>query len=204
VSPKLRRSGGAEIIVVSGLPRSGTSLMMSLLGAGGIELLTDGVRQADVDNPRGYFELEPVKALATDNTWLGSARGKAIKVISALLEHLPRDERYKVVFMRRELDEVLESQARMLERRTATRAARDAELRAEFAAHIAATERSLRGDPAFDVHPVSYSALLDEPAIELARVARFLGRELDEVAMRRCIDPALRRNRGGSEILEVP
>lgn len=178
--------------------------MMSLLGAGGIELLTDGVREADADNPRGYFELERVKSLATDNTWLGSARGKAIKVISALLEHLPREHRYKVVLMQRDLDEVLESQARMLERRGVASAARDAGLEAEFAAHLSATERSLRGDAAFDVHPVSYAALLGAPATEIARVARFVGVELDQIAMRRCVDPALYRCRGGSKIPEVP
>ena len=178
--------------------------MMSLLGAGGIELLTDGVRQADADNPRGYFELERVKSLATENAWLGSARGKAIKVISALLEHLPREHRYKVVFMQRDLGEVLESQARMLERRGVIGAARDAGLEAEFAAHLSATESSLRSDPAFDVHPVSYAALLGAPATEIARVARFVGGELDEVAMRQCVDPALYRSRGPSEIPEVP
>lgn len=186
-----------DIIVVSGLPRSGTSLMMNMLGAGGIELLTDGVRRPDVDNPSGYFELERVKSLARDATWLESARGKAIKVITVLLRHLPRAYRYKVLFMRRELDEVLASQARMLEHRGMPRSPDgDAALRAEFAAHLAATARLLRDDAAFEAHDVSYARLLAAPSVELEGVVRFLGAELDVAAMRACID--------GSKVAEVP
>lgn len=178
-----------DIIVVSGLPRSGTSLMMNMLDAGGVELLIDGVRRADVDNPAGYFELERVKSLATDTAWLGAAQGKAIKVISALLRHLPRTFKYKVLFMRRDLDEVLASQARMLEHSgTPSSRSGDAALRAAFVAHLAVTERLLREDSAFDVHDVSYATLLDAPDAELERVLRFLGVDLDRAAMLTRID----------------
>lgn len=176
------------IIVVSGLPRSGTSLMMRMLEAGGIELVTDGVRQADVDNPSGYFELERVKSLARDGAWLGEASGKAIKVISALLKHLPRAHHYKVLFMRRDLDEVLASQARMLEHRgTARDPEGDDALRREFTAHLAATESLLRDDAAFELLDVRYAALLDTPDVELARITAFLDADLDRAAMRACI-----------------
>jgi len=194
------RARPTEIIVVSGLPRSGTSLMMNMLRAGGLEIMTDGVRQPDVDNPLGYFELERVKSLATDSAWLGSARGKAIKVISALLQHLPKAHQYKVVFMRRDLDEILESQARMLEHRGRPRDPSEARLRMDFTAHLAAIGGLLRGDAAFEVHDVSYLHLVESPEAETARVASLLGRDLDRVAMRRCIDPALYRVRRGSEV----
>lgn len=111
-----RRLFGARkpspIIVVSGLPRSGTSMMMQMLAAGGIEVVTDERRQADTDNPRGYFEFEPVKALAeeVDLAWLDEARGKAIKIISDLLQYLPANHTYKILFMERNLQEVLTSQ----------------------------------------------------------------------------------------------
>lgn len=190
----------AEIIVVSGLPRSGTSLTMGMLRAGGMELVTDGVRAADVDNPRGYFELERVRALATDSAWLEAARGKAVKVISALLGHLPRTHRYKVLFMRRDLDEVLESQARMLEHRGVARdPAGDPPLRVELALHLAAIDRMLREEPAFEVHDVSYRELLGAPEPTIAAIVRFLGAQLDVPAMRACIDPALYRVRIGPE-----
>ncbi len=191
----------AEIVVVTGLPRSGTSLMMSMLRAGGAEVLTDGVRGPDVDNPGGYFELERVKRLATDSAWLDSARGKAVKVISALLEHLPDAYRYKVLFMRRNLDEVLESQARMLAHRGAPHD-REGELalRAELTAHLALTARWLRERSAFEVHDVSYAELLDAPDATIERVVAFLGWELDRVRMRDSIDPSLRRSRRASEI----
>ena len=105
------------ITIVSGLPRSGTSMMMSMLQAGGRDLLVDGVRTADEDNPKGYFEFERVKQVATDRAWLPEAEGKVVKIITRLLFDLPTDRPYKVVFMRRRLEEVLASQAKMLDRR---------------------------------------------------------------------------------------
>ena len=110
---------GEPIVVVSGLPRSGTSMAMKMLEAAGLSMVVDGLREADEDNPKGYFELERVKDLAneTDWSWLDSARGKAIKIISYLLKELPDTHNYKVIFMRRDLNEVLASQAKMLDRR---------------------------------------------------------------------------------------
>ena len=105
------------IVVVSGLPRSGTSMMMQMLEAGGMEVMTDGLRAADEDNLKGYFEYETVKALHTDRNWLPEARGKAVKIISELLKYLPETQTYRIIFLRRALEEVLASQDRMLVRR---------------------------------------------------------------------------------------
>src|SRR3990172_7400630 len=93
---------GEPIVVVSGLPRSGTSMMMKMLEAGGMPILTDGERSADIDNPKGYFELERIKNLEreTDKSYLRAARGKALKVISFLIKELPDDNDYRVIFMR--------------------------------------------------------------------------------------------------------
>src|ERR671923_2816349 len=105
---------GDSIIVVSGLPRSGTSMMMKMLAAGKIELFTDNLRVADEDNPEGYFEFERVKKLKDgDFAWLPGAQGKAVKVISALLEFLPSEFNYQVIFMRRRMSEILASQRKM-------------------------------------------------------------------------------------------
>ncbi len=106
----------ADVIVVSGLPRSGTSLMMQVLHAGGIDVVTDNVRAPDIDNPRGYWEFERVKKIKEDAGWLPEMRGKAFKMVSQLLYHLPATERYRIVFMERDLDEVLASQEKMLAR----------------------------------------------------------------------------------------
>ena len=105
------------VIIVSGLPRSGTSMMMQMLEAGGIEILSDGERQADDDNPKGYYELEAVKKTKDDASWVETATGKAVKMISQLMLDLPLDREYRVIFMRRDLQEILASQAKMLARR---------------------------------------------------------------------------------------
>src|SRR5207247_9084675 len=105
----------SEIIIVSGLPRSGTSLMMQALENGGVEVVTDNIRTSDTDNPRGYYELEKVKKMKQDASWLPQARGKAFKMVSQLLYDLPPIESYRVIFMERDLDEMLISQEKMLE-----------------------------------------------------------------------------------------
>src|SRR6516162_7002633 len=106
----------SEIVIVSGLPRSGTSLMMQMLAGGGVEVVTDHLRTADTDNPRGYYEFEKVKQVKRDASWLPEIRGKAVKMVSQLLLDLPPTERYCVVFMERDFPEMLNSQERMLAR----------------------------------------------------------------------------------------
>ena len=135
-----------SVVVVSGLPRSGTSMLMSMISAGGLEEVVDGVRQADDDNPRGYHALEAVKDLDKngDTAWLDDAHGKVVKIISFLLQHLPATHHYKIVFVRRSLQEVLASQQKMLDRRGASGGnAADAEMARVFAAHLNKVERQL-------------------------------------------------------------
>ena len=192
-----RRAGGPPIVVVSGLPRSGTSMLMRMLSAGGLELVVDGIRTADDDNPNGYFELERVKELdkSDDASWLADARGKAVKVISALLPHLPPDYDYKVVFVRRSLPEVLASQRKMLERRgEATDAVSDADMRAHFTAHLRRIEAQLAARPHCDVLYVEHRRAVTEPSAVAAEVGAFVG-DLDVAAMAGAVDASLYRNR---------
>lgn len=185
-----------HVFVVSGLPRSGTSLMMQMVARGGIDPLTDEIRAADADNPRGYYELEAVKDTG-DFSWIDRARGRAVKVISQLLLELPEGVPAKVVFMRRRLDEVLVSQRKMLERRGEPLPGDgdDAAMKEIFAAHVEEVETFLRGRDDIDVLFVSYNRLLADPARQAARVAGFLGGDLDTDAMVAAVDPDLYRNR---------
>jgi hypothetical protein len=184
----------SEIIVVSGLPRSGTSLMMQMLDAGGIEVITDHVRTADVDNPRGYFELEQAKQVQRDTSWLPQARGKAFKMVSQLLYHLPPTERYRIIFMRRALDEMLASQKKMLQRRNAAAAPRD-EIKEAYTLHLATLFEWLIGQTNMEVLIVSYNRLLDDPFRLSEEVSQFLGGRPAVEAMAHAVEPGLYRNR---------
>lgn len=193
-----RRAGGPPIVVVSGLPRSGTSMLMRMLSAGGLELVVDGIRTADDDNPNGYFELERVKDLDKpgDASWLADARGKGVKVISALLPHLPSDYAYKVVFVRRSLPEVLASQRKMLERRgEAADAVSDDDMKAHFTAHLRRIEAQLAARPRCDVLYVEHRRAVAEPAAVAEEVGTFVGGDLDVAAMAGAVDTSLYRNR---------
>jgi len=190
--------GGADgfVTVVSGLPRSGTSLMMQMLQAGGLPVLTDGVRGADENNRRGYLEFEPVKRLRERNDWLAQARGQAVKVIHLLLRHLALqgELRYRIVFMRRPLDEVLASQRAMLAR-DGRPAGDPAVLRRAFEKQLAELDTWLASQARISVLPAEYHAVLKNPAEEAGRVQAFLGLPLDVDAMARCVDPILHRER---------
>lgn len=184
------------IFVVSGLPRSGTSMMMKMLSEGGLEIVTDAVRAADEDNPDGYFEFEPVKQLAEgQDAWLEAARGKLVKVISALLEHLPRKCEYKVVFMEREIGEILASQQKMLERRNEASGASDAEMSNQFREHLHASKYWLARQPNMSVLYVEYNKLMADPDSYCQAVADFLGADLDVARMRSVPNERLYRNR---------
>jgi len=185
------------ITIVSGLPRSGTSMMMRILEAGGLPVLTDGLRAADADNPNGYYEFEPVKDTTRDPSWLAQADGKAVKVVYKLLYDLPTDRPYFVIFMQRALKEVIASQTAMLARlgQTPTGPTDGHRLVSAFAAEVAAIRTWLRDRPCFRVVYVNYNRLLAAPAAPLAAVNAFLGGHLDETAMRAVIDPQLHRQR---------
>jgi len=205
---KLFRSHrGEPIIVVSGLPRSGTSMMMRMLEAGGVEVMSDAKRTADVDNPKGYFELERIKNLEkeTDKSYLREARGRSVKAISFLIKDLPDENEYRVIFMRRDLDEVLASQEKMVARLDQGDTAADAEAMKEaYRNDIVRTRLLCRSRPNFELIEVHYKAAIEDPAAVSRTVNEFLGGGLDEAAMRAAIDASLYRNRRGEEAAGRP
>jgi hypothetical protein len=184
------------VTVVSGVPRSGTSLMMQMLGAGGLALLVDGRRGPDPDNPRGYLEYDPVKRLRRDASWLGAAAGRAVKVVHLLVPSLPPDRDYRMILMRRDLREVAASQRAMLERSgAAADELPDARLVEILAAQLDEAERWARAQPRFEVLCVEHGALLSDPKAGATRVDGFLGGGLDVAAMAQVVDPSLYRSR---------
>jgi hypothetical protein len=194
----LGRRGDKPVYVVSGLPRSGTSMMMRMLEAGGIEPFSDGERAADVDNPEGYYEFERVKDLEkdADKSWVREARGRTLKVISFLLRHLPDDNTYRIVYMRRHLDEVIRSQDKMLDR--LGNAAPGADLEATKEAYrndIVAARLHARKQPFMEMIEVHYAETIADPAATARAVNRFLGGFLDEAAMAAAVNERLYRNR---------
>jgi hypothetical protein len=192
------RSRGEPIVVVSGLPRSGTSMMMRMLEAGGVPILTDSERTADVDNPKGYFELERIKDLEkeTDKSYLREGRGQAVKAISFLIKDLPDENDYRVIFMRRDLEEVLSSQEKMIARldQGDTSAEREG-MKEAYRNDIVRTRLHCRKRPNFELIEIHYKAAVEDPARAAAEVNAFLGGHLDESAMREAVDTALYRNR---------
>lgn len=192
------RRGQQPIVVVSGLPRSGTSLMMQMLHAGGVPILSDEHRPADDSNPRGYFEFAPVKRMHTgDLAWLADAGGKAVKIVSALITMLPPQYPYRVIFMQRPLDEVLRSQQTMRGRLGTTAENTDmAKLEADTVHHVQTVEAWLAAQARIDVLWMGYADILANPAAEAQHVATFIGGNLDVTAMARAVDPSLYRERG--------
>lgn len=186
---------GAPVYVVSGLPRSGTSMLMRMLEAGGLAVLADGARAADRDNPRGYYELDAIKGTAFDASWVRAAGGKAVKVISYLLRYLPPDLEYRVLFLRRELDQVVRSQRAMLERLGQPVGETDGAARRLLAEHLVDVEAWLETAAHVRRLGVSHARVLSDPRGQSERIARFLGRELDLDGMARAVEPALWRQR---------
>lgn len=184
----------SEITIVSGLPRSGTSLMMQMLECGGMTIVTDEIRAADVDNPRGYFEFEKVKKVREDASWLPDARGKGFKMVSQLLYELPASERYRIIFMERNIDEMLRSQEKMLNRLDRKAAPRD-EMKRSYALHVEKLYEWLRQQQHIDVLHVSYNELVENPQAEAERVGEFLDGKLNVESMAGAVDPSLYRNR---------
>ena len=188
---------GEPIIVVSGLPRSGTSMTMKMLEAGGLPLVIDGIRTADEDNPKGYYEDERVKDLGQmeDKSWLAGARGKAIKIISYLLKDLPRSQNYKVLFMRRNVHEVLASQTKMLERRGEDSESSDERMLEIYENHLWIVNRLLKREPHLEALDVHYKAVLENPRVEAQKMYDFLALPLDLEKMVGVVDQSLYRNR---------
>ncbi len=192
------RDRGEPIVVVSGLPRSGTSMMMSMLEAGGVPILSDGEREADIDNPKGYYELERIKHLEqeTDKSYLREGRGKALKAISFLIKDLPDENDYRVIFMRRDLDEVLKSQEKMIARlEQGDTTAADEAMKEAYRNDIVRTRLYCKNHANFELIEVPYKRAVEDPAEVARTVNAFLGGRLDEAAMRGAVDASLYRNR---------
>jgi len=184
------------VVVVSGLPRSGTSMMMKMLAEGGLSILTDEIRSADEDNPNGYYEFEQVKQLSEgQNQWLAGAQGKVVKIISALLEYLPAQQHYKVIFMERQIQEILASQQKMLTRRNEKSEIEDAAMQKEFEQHLNAVKYWLARQPNLEVFYAEYNAMLTRPDEYCAEIVAFLGLPLEIEKMRAVPNARLYRNR---------
>jgi hypothetical protein len=193
-----KRKYGEPVILVSGLPRSGTSMMMKMLTAGGLEIMTDEIRTADEDNPKGYFELEQVKDLdkSDDKTWLDNCRGKVVKIISFLLKDLPDNYHYKLLFMRRNLEEVMASQNKMLVRRgEATDEANDDKMIAAYKNHLRKIEFLMGEKPNFEYIDINHRDVVENPVEQAQRVSDFLGGGMDVGEMAGAVDKNLYRNR---------
>ncbi len=185
-----------DITVVTGLPRTGTSMMMKMLEAGGIPPLTDKVREANVDNPKGYYEYERVKKLPDDTDWIPLAKGKAVKVLAELVKHLPETYRYKVIFMERNLDEMLVSQRKMLIRRGKDPdEISDTDLKDMFITYRDMIRDHVETHPTMEVLYVGYNELLLDPEAGVQRIDSFFDGLLDTESMVAVIDPELYRNR---------
>ena len=183
------------ITIVSGLPRSGTSMMMKMLDAGGLPALTDEIREADEDNPRGYYEFEPVKKTKKDSSWLESAGGKVVKMVHLLLLDLPTDRSYRVIFMRRAMNEILVSQRRMLERQGHPPEQTDEEMGELFTRHLTSMEQWLKQQSHIDVLYINYKDVIENPSQEAELVNQFVGNTLNVKKMAAVVDESLYRNK---------
>lgn len=184
------------LTIVSGLPRSGTSMMMRMLDTGGLPALIDNVRVADEDNPGGYYEFEPVKKTREDASWLRSSAGKVVKMVYRLLYDLPAGHSYRVIMMRRKLDEVIKSQEVMLERSgKAGGKLSDEKLKQMFADELAKVEKWMDERPHFKYIEIDYNEMVSDPVPLAARLNAFLDGGLDEQAMAGVVNPSLYRQR---------
>jgi tetratricopeptide (TPR) repeat protein len=185
------------ITIVSGLPRSGTSMMMQMLQAGGLDILSDGQRQADASNPQGYWEYEKVKRLAQDNSWLGEARGKVVKVIAHLLPYLPEDYHYRIIFMQRDLDEVLDSQQTMLQRQDKHKQ-NPASLRQTYTEQLQRIQDWLARQPHCQVLYVAHRQAITAPHQVTEELAQFIEHPFAAAQAAQVIQPQLYRARHSS------
>ncbi len=183
------------VTIVSGLPRSGTSMLMQMLAAGGLAPFSDGERTADEDNPKGYYEHEKVKALARDNAWLGEAKGSCIKIVSQLLKFLPAGLPYRIIFIDRNLDEVVRSQRVMIERQSGTGAKlTDERLKEAFRKQVEIAKIHMARSHMHVLY-LNYDLCVGSPAEAARQVNAFLGGGLDEAAMAAAVDAGLKRQK---------
>lgn len=187
------------ITIVSGLPRSGTSMMMQIIEAGGIPALTDNIRRKDEDNPRGYYEFEPVKKTKHDPSWVPAARGKAVKMVYSLIYDLPLDFEYRIVFIARDLSEVITSQKKMLQRLGRTGAQVDDVRMAElFKIQLVKFNHWVLTKNCFSMLTVHYIDMIASPRSQAVKINEFLGGGLNVEAMVGAVEPHLYRNKKGN------
>jgi len=185
------------IIIVSGLPRSGTSMMMQILERGGLEIVTDNIRQADKDNPKGYYEFEKVKEIENDTSWLSRCRGKVVKMVSMLLFELPEKRKYKIVFMERNMDEILASQKKMLERLNREDGEDDPVIRNGYEIHLKKIKNWLQERKNFEILYVSYNDIIKDPQSHIIELNKFFDNRLNADEMLKVVDRSLYRQRKG-------
>ena len=181
-----------QVTIVSGLPRSGTSLMMQMLDKGGVDILQDQLREADISNPKGYYEYKPVMSLYKDNTWLSKGQDKAVKVVAPLLKYLDSTLRYKIIFMRRDLNEIIQSQQKMIGKSEQEFPVTLYNKYQKLLANVTLWDKS---EPGVEILYVNYTDVLENPASELARIEKFLGVGVNKQEMINCVDVSLYRNR---------
>ncbi len=194
----LKEKSEGEIIIVSGLPRSGTSMMMQILDRGGVPIFTDKLRKADESNPKGYYEHEAVKGLARDNSWLKEAKGKAVKVIAQLLFKLPARYNYKIIFMQRDIQEIVISQQKMLQKNGKRKVdEKNYPLGLELAFKNTLDKVKVWNNRNYNVEVLFmlYPAVLEDTANKVKEINKFLGMDLDENAMEMAVDASLYRNK---------
>jgi hypothetical protein len=172
-------------------------MAMKMLDAAGFGVMTDGRREADEDNPKGYYEDERVMGLveAKDKSWLKTARGKVIKIVAPLLPYLPDTNDYKIIFMHRNIHEILASQKKMLDRRGETSDTSDEEMMEHYKAHVEKVRFMVRRRPSFEALELNYKDVLDDPLTQAARIGEFLGGGIDVEKMAGVVDERLYRNR---------
>ena len=181
-----------QIVVVSGLPRSGTSVMMQMLDKGGLNMMIDEKRKADESNPKGYYEYEPVMSLHKDNSWLKESKGKAIKIVAPLLTYLNREYRYKIIFMKRDLDEVVKSQRKMTGK---DESVIPVNLYNTYKRQLEAVENWKKNEPGVELIYINYKDVLENPNASVENIEKFVGKKLDKEEMAKCVDKSLYRNR---------
>jgi len=185
------------VIIVSGLPRSGTSMMMKMLEAGGQVILTDNLREADANNPKGYYEFERVKNMKDgDLAWMSEAAGKVVKIVTGLIMYLPADYNYKIVFMRRDLNEILSSQKKMLGRLgKEDDNIPDDKMAKVYEEHLKEVRGWLIRQPNIETLYVNYNSMVKDPTEALNKINNFLGGDMDVLVMSAVVDKELYRER---------
>ena len=184
------------VTIVSGLPRSGTSLIMQMLQAGGMTILSDQIRKPDINNPRGYYEFEPVKRLKSSQDWLEDAKGKAVKVISELLQYLPPVHDYRVIFVERNMDELLASQRKMLgTKKKPVDQANELKIREAFEKHLLHIKEWLNKQSNMTILYVNYNDIIKNTIINIQKINKLFNDKLNGSAMVAVIDENLYRNR---------